>query len=145
MCNDKVNERTKIVGNRIIAIKYNQIVNIFNGTIPEHIKNNIMKYTRMDDEYLENAKKAREDDMRVLKLDNIKNTSWHGYWNKATGNDKLLYMCYIITSMSDINKDNKKEILDEYIKYHPKEKHIPQSILDALDDCNIAKMNILSH
>lgn len=134
----------KIVSQKLLDIKFERITKLCNGEVPRLILNRIRQYKYLDMEFVNQTYPREEGDNSVFSIRRFKNTEWKGFWVRATGNDEFIYMCYVITALSE-EGNTKDKILKEYIKYHDMEKFIPNSIIDALNDVWLFKSNNLPY
>lgn len=136
--------KKKIMSQKLLSSRFERITELCKGEVPRLILNRIRQYKSLDTEFVNQTYQREEGDTSVFSISRFKNTEWKGFWLRATGNDELLYMCYVITALSEEGNTTDK-ILKEYIKYHNKEKFIPNSVIDAVNDVWLFKSNDLPY
>ncbi len=111
--------------------------------IPDYVINNVLLFQKLDKEYKYNAQNNRIVDGKMFSIKHIKDKSWLGLWYRATGIDELLYINWLYAGLQyDEYRDN---LIQSYLRAHPKEKYIPYSIAMADRDLKkILKNNIIS-
>lgn len=109
---------------------------LFPDEIPEIVKEHIMFFEELDNEYKLYANNNRNNDRIMFSLNHIKNKNWRGLWLHATGADKNIYINWLYSGYK-YEDYREKSLLQVYKESYPNEKYIPYSIITADNDLKI--------
>ena len=112
----------------VTKLQQNMLNQIFN-IIPQNIINDIEFFSNLDNEYKNQEINNLYENMlfspKIFKNKEL----WHGFWLRATGIDKNLYVNWLCGAVN--NQYGKEGIIPHFKEAFPKEKYIPYSIAKA--------------